>query len=398
MSSDGPTGISRSNDIRLRIGVISHDFPTERYPFRGVYIRDELNHLAEYIDIRLIAPYLNRYWWFRDRGGTSALYPVRRPFAPVLPHGPWQRYTPTALAVTLARAGRGWFDDRQLVHVHNAYPDGVAAVRAFGGRLPVVVTTHGSDINHFITNPSLRPLIVKALNRSAAVIAVGTELKRTIRTLGVSAPVTVIPNGLDPDVFHPGDRNEACAVLGVPDDRPRILFVGYFTAVKGIDNLLKAMPAVLAAHPDVELVLVGARPDGDNTEPSRRLAESLGIAHVMKIVPAVPHETLARWYTASDVLVLPSHREGFGMVAAEALACGRPVVATRSGGPEDIVVDGCGALVPTRDPDALAAGIIRVLSGQGIMPAGELAASAHSRFSYDRVSRDILAVYRSVLE
>ena len=99
----------------------------------------------------------------------------------------------------------------------------------------------------------------------------------------------------------------------------------------------------------------------------------------------------------SALLVLPSRAESFGAVLVEALACGTPVVATRCGGPEDIVRDGLGVLVPSGDPDALGHGILAVLKGRGSYTPEKLRRDALMRFSWDRIVNDVHSVYRAVV-
>ena len=158
------------------------------------------------------------------------------------------------------------------------------------------------------------------------------------------------------------------------------------------------MPIVLKIYPDCELILLGARPGSKDITRYDKLIKSVGIEDIVKIVTIVPHKELPVWFRASDIMVLPSIHEGFGLVAAEALACGRPVVATKCGGPEDIVKEGLGILVPPGDFEALGEGIVSVLDGDEIISSTAMAQSIHDRFSYNIISRKIVSVYKDILE
>jgi glycosyltransferase involved in cell wall biosynthesis len=250
----------------------------------------------------------------------------------------------------------------------------------------------------FAEKRNLRPGIVDSLNKAAAVICVSESLKTRLGELGVRTVCEVIPNGVDTDIFSPVDRAEACRKLGFDPNRPRVLFVGNFVKVKGIDYLIRAMPSVLKSYSGCELILLGASPDQADASPYRSQIGEAGISGSVKVVSRVPHDELPSWMQASDMLVLSSIKEGFGLVAAEALACGIPVVATRSGGPESIVADGQGYLVPPCDHEALAEAIKRTLDGDGIKAPAMLADSAHERFSMESVCTRIMDVYTGTAE
>ncbi len=383
----------------MRIGVVSHLFPTARRQLFGIFVKDELDHLARRLDVRLIAPVPTRNWLDRGvRRAENVTYPVLRPLTLSFPRWFWQRYYPASMAFTLGRSVcKRFFSDCDLVHAHNAFPDGVAAVKAFSGRMPVVITVHGSDINLFAMKERLRPEIVDALNRAKRIICVSTSLRDTVKRLGVTTDTEIIPNGVDTGLFVPGERTGACIETGLDPNRPRVLFVGNFRPVKGIEYLIRAMSRVLKSYPDCELVLIGAHPGTADQTLYRKQIISAGIRHAVRIVNAVPHEKLPQWMQASDLLVLPSLHEGFGLVAAESLACGRPVVATRSGGPEDIVENGLGVLVPIGDHEALGTAIEQVLEGNGIVSADHMAETIRSRYSFDSISERIVALYKKVL-
>jgi len=276
------------------------------------------------------------------------------------------------------------------------FPDGVAAVKAFANEYPVVITIHGSDVNHFAMKPDLKPDIICALNTAKKVICVSENLAKTVKMLGVASETVVIPNGVDAAVHSPGSKIDASKLLGLEPQRPRIMYAGNFVAVKGVKYLIRAMAQVLKEIPGCELVLIGARPGRADKSRYRGLIESAGIGHAVKIIERVPHESLPLWIHASDLLALPSISEGFVLVAAEALACRRPVVATISGGPEDIVVEGTGVLVSPKKPDEIAEALLKVLAGDGILSPESLAESARERFSYEIITEKIISVYKDV--
>ena len=383
----------------MKIGVVSTLFPGRRNPHLGIFVSDELDNLVRYhgCDFKVIAPLPNHRALGEKRKVTAAAgYPVIRPFVCAFSRMFMQKYYPASLTRVLGKR-TSFFADRDIVHAHNAYPEAIAAVNAFGDHLPVVVTVHGSDINHFAEQPHLRPAIIRALNTADQIIAVSNDLARKVRTLGVTTDVTVIPNGIDTALFQPGAKAAASAELGLDPGRPRILFAGNFLPVKGIEYLVQAMPAVLERVPDCELVLLGAQPGTGDRERYMEPMRASGVHSSVTVADRVAHECLPVWFRAADVFVLPSIHEGFGLVAAEALACGRPVVATRCGGPEDIVREGTGFLAPPRDPEGLADALVHALSGDGIMTSGEISEFAGRIFSYQHVADNIHEVYSRIL-
>jgi D-inositol-3-phosphate glycosyltransferase len=169
--------------------------------------------------------------------------------------------------------------------------------------------------------------------------------------------IATIPCGVDTDLFSPGDRADARRQLGL-DDRPLLLWVGRIAPIKGLDTLLGAVARLRDGGHDIQLLIVG----GDADEPTdghetslRQRIERLRLEDTVRLVGPQPQSVLPTYYSASDVTVLPSYYESFGMVALEAMACGSPVVASRVGGLVTTVRDGVtGFLVPDGDVGALA--------------------------------------------
>lgn len=382
----------------MNLGVVSQLYPTRRQPSAGIFVREQLDCLAPHVGIKLISPIRNQYWPGETHAGTAdAGYPFIRPFMLSFPRWFKQHLYPASMALTLSRS-RDFFAGCDLVHAHYAFPDAVATVLTFGARLPIVVTVHGSDVNLFAMKPRLQPAIVEALNAARTIISVSRSLAVSLRRIGVTSGIEIIPNAINTARFTPGDRRESCLRLGLDPERPRLLFIGNFYPVKGIEYLLRAFPEVLRCHPECELALVGCTPGGHDAQKYLELARSLGVQDSMTIREQTAHDAVPLWMRSADVFVLPSLAEGFGIVAAEALACGTPVVATRCGGPEDIVGEGHGFLVPPKDPGSLAEAILRAMDRDGIEPPSVLAASVRARFSEESVIRRILEVYRRVLD
>jgi len=169
--------------------------------------------------------------------------------------------------------------------------------------------------------------------------------------------VATIPCGVDTDLFVPGERAEARRRLGL-DDRPVLLWVGRLAPIKGLDTLLDAVARLRTTGQDPRLLIVGGdadEPPNDHEASLRRRIALLALEDSVRFVGPQPQSVLPLYYVASDVTVLPSYYESFGMVALEAMACGSPVIASRVGGLVTTVRDGVtGFLVPDSDVAALA--------------------------------------------
>lgn len=381
----------------MKIGVLSHMFPTKRYPHSGVFVKDTVDRLISHVDVDVVAPLPNFNWFGEEHSLTDSCgYEVKRPFVLAFPRYFFQRLYPASMAAAV----KPYIDDGvrkwDVVHAHAAFPDGVAAVKAVNGRRPVVLTVHGSGINVFAHKPALRGGICDALRRTDAIVCVSADLQQSIRDLGVDTYTKVIPNGVNTDIFRPIPHAEACEYTGLSTDRPRIIFIGNMLPIKGIPNLIDAMKYVVRVTPDCELVIIGGVPGRKTFDDYTRMIADAGLERSVTIKTRLPHSELPWWICASDVLTLPSIREGFGLVAAEALACGRPVVATRCGGPESIVGDGEGFLVPVGDSQALAEALLIVLRGGQLHTPEDLSHSVSERFSFDSVIRQLVDLYRLV--
>ena len=238
--------------------------------------------------------------------------------------------TPLAYAGLLGRTlARGRRRRPDVVYAHFLVPPGL--IGAAVGR-PLVVTAHGQDVENARRHALLRLATRVVLRRAATVVCVSQFLADR---LGV--PAEVIDCGVDTDRFRPAER--------AAGGGPRFLFVGSLTPRKNVGRLLEAF----ARLGEGSLTIVGAGPLAEEL----RAAAPAGVRFAGRVSP----ERLVEEIHAHDVVCQPSLVEPQGQVLLEALACGRPVVATRVGGPAEIVTPACGVLVDPLDVDAIAAGM-----------------------------------------
>lgn len=363
------------NDARsdVRVLVVTKVFPNELTPSEAPFNRHQFAALNRHCHVEVLAlvPWFPGARWVGRRlpAGQLAGLPARWEVDGLEVHHPRVLYVPrigrglSRLTYTLsllpdALRRRGRVD---VVLGAFGYPDAWAAV-ALSSLLgiPAVVKVHGTDVNVFGRQRLARHLRW-TFERSYAVVAPSRQLVARAVELGADPQTSrVVPNGVDISRFRPQDRREARAALGHPEDLPTILFVGRLEPEKGTDDLLTAVALLVAQHPRLRLVLIG---DGKfhRNRAYRARARDLGVQAAF--LGPQPHDSVATWLAACDLLALPSWAEGTPNVVLEALASGRPVVATAVGGIPDAVHDPClGALVPPRSPVHLAAALEHVLS------------------------------------
>ena len=223
--------------------------------------------------------------------------------------------------------------------------------------------------------------------------------------MGVAtAKVCTIPPGVDLELFQPAPRVACRSALGIAPDERVVLFVGRIDPIKGIDTLIEAADLLLShgsVAPRPTFLIVGGDlgPDGAPVGPLARVAATIderGIADHIRLVGSRPQDQLPLFYSAADVVAVPSRYESFGLVAVEALACAAPVVASRVGGLRFTIDEGAtGLLVKPQSPLALAAGIEEILADDALRAAMSAAARPSvARYDWPTVAGQVMHVYR----
>ena len=215
-----------------------------------------------------------------------------------------------------------------------AYPDGWAAMHAARRLgLPLVLKLHGSDINVQPADKVRRPLISRALAGADQVVAVSGSLAQRAVELGARPEAThVVPNGVDAGLFHPADKAQCRAMLGLPQDARIVLFVGHLVEIKDPLTILEAVAGVDKAL----LVMVG---QGPLKEALRQKAASSAMENRLILAGEQPLERVPQYMAAADCLCLASRAEGSPNVVREALSCGLPVVASDVGDIAQVITD-----------------------------------------------------------
>jgi glycosyltransferase involved in cell wall biosynthesis len=288
-----------------------------------------------------------------------------------------------------------------LVHAH-FWMSGLASVAA-AGDIPVLQTFHalGSVKRRHQgaadTSPPQRVELERALCRNVAhVVATCSDEVFELRRLGLTSErVSIVPCGVVTAVFTPRGP------VAPRSDRPRLLVLGRLVERKGQDDAVRALTAV----PDAELVVVGG-PEADRLDADpevqrlREVASAAGVGDRLVFTGSVSRADVPAWVRSADVVLAVPWYEPFGITPLEAMACGKPVVATAVGGLVDTVVDGVtGALVPPRDPAALGEAVAALLADEERRAAYGAAGvrRARARYRWSRVVADTEAVYRQVL-
>ncbi len=279
----------------------------------------------------------------------------------------------------------------QIIHAHWWLPGGlVGALEALLTRAPLVITTHGTDVEMLRRTRWAIPLARFVFARARAVTCGSTYLREQLLMLGAAdaARVFVIPMPVSAEFENRKSEMEK--------RKSKILTIARLTPQKSIDTLIAALALLRARGGTAQLTIIG---DGPERAALEKQAGDLNLQDSVIFLGALPQKELPPHYATCAVFVLPSLREGMGLVLAEALLCGAPVIAANSGGVTDIVKDGeTGLLVPERDARALADAIEKILNDRAL--AARLASNGRAwvreRFTRECVAAQFAEVYGRV--
>jgi glycosyltransferase involved in cell wall biosynthesis len=369
----------------MKIAVLTSLYPSAVRPVEGIFAERrwvgmrERGHAPRIVHPLPWAPPFGARTWGEIRRmaprETREGLAIERPRYLHLPRRPRRNARAFARAGVRAVLAGGRPD---VVVADYAWPAGWAALELAEFEIPCVISGRGSDVLQVSGEAGLGAELARALAAAGHWCGVSRDLVAAMdRLAGRPGRGVLVQNGVDLELFAPLDRRSARAALGLPAEGPLVVVVGHLIERKDPLLALEVLALLARDRPGLAAAFVG---EGELRGPLLARAQELGLAGRVRCAGRAAPEELARWYAASDALLLTSRREGRPNVVLEALACGRPVLATAAGGTGELLEGLPGMLAETREPDALARALAELLDAR--WPAERLRAHA-ARFSWD---------------
>lgn len=304
----------------------------------------------------------------------------------------------TALASKLVDVVR--YENLDLLHVHYAIPHATVAymakkiLLAEGRYVPVVTTLHGTDITLVGHNKEFAPVVEFGINKSDGVTAVSQNLKnQTNEYFDIKDDIRVIYNFIDFERFKPTDKNHFKKALA-PDGEPILTHVSNFRKVKRVDDVVKVFARIYQEKP-CKLLLIGDGPERRNVEETCR---EIGLCHEVRFLGK--QDAVEEILNISDLFILPSANESFGLAALEAMACKVPVISSNAGGIPEINIHGeTGFLSEIGDTEDMAKNALKILKSEETLERFKMNALAQAkRFDIQNILPQYEAYYEEVIE
>lgn len=369
----------------MKILIMPSWYPTKEKPLSGIFFKEQAQALARRGHDVAIAV-------MRSDGGKTVSCDVTREgnFREYIFHHAPMRFHLTYFRVVhyLCRFVRAEFPEGKpdVIHVHSAgYLKYARALRFLFG-IPIVVTEHATMYERRLWSEKRLRRISRDLSASDAVIAVGPGLKKCIQPLCPKKDVLVIPNMVSEAFFE--RRRET-----IPAKPFRFVSVAILNRKKGLDILLRSFAKLMETHPDTTLTICGG---GADAEELLTLAGQLNLADKVTFTGAVTREECARQLCRSHAFILPSRFETFGIVYIEAMACGLPVIMTKTSAWELLVRPETGLAVEIEDVDGLAAAMASMMENYGSYDPDTIVGYCRNRFSENAVCAELERVYEKV--
>ena len=386
--------------MKKKVLFVPSWYPSDDDPITGIFVEEQAVTLSREFDVAVLIPemalwrnLINPHAPDKSVKTERAGLPVYREFArPLVPHGPESVAHATYIRAAqngFKKVAREW-GTPDVIHAHSVLPGGWAAV-AVGKRhgIPVVLTEHSSPYTMHFGTELRRRLVPETLKRVDRVIAVSTALAKQLLEVQPGLQVELIGELVRTSFFVPRDGAGA-----ERRTKKRFFVAARLSKEKGLDHLIEAVHLLLDKGTNsFELVIGG---DGPERQKLEQMVHTLGVADYCRFLGALNREQVRESMQDCDVFVLSSLRETFGIVVGEAMACGKPVIATRCGGPEFIVNEQNGVLVDLGSPHALAGAMEDFVAERMTFDPRAVRESVVSRFSPEAFIRNITAVYESV--
>ena len=307
------------------------------------------------------------------------------------------QYPPYDIALASKMADVIKEEKLDVLHVHYAIPHAVCAVLArdmCGENIGIVTTLHGTDISVLGEDSTLQQAIKYGIDRSDIVTTVSDALKvETYERIETTKPIETIYNFVDEDVFHPMDGSKLKQQFGIREDERVLIHISNFRKIKNIPDIIDAFMKVREAMP-AKLLLVG-----DGPEKHRVMDKLRDMPYKSDVLFLGKQENIAELFSISDLKLLLSEKESFGLVLLEAMACGVPGIGTNIGGIPEVIEHGTnGYLVELGDVDAVAQYAIELLSDEDKLTQFRMNAldTVQTKFKSEKIIEQYEKIYEKL--
>ena len=308
-------------------------------------------------------------------------------------------YPPYELALASKLVDVVSYEQLDILHVHYAIPHASAAYMAKqilasnGIHIPVVTTLHGTDITLVGKDRTYKPVVTFSINQSDGVTAVSQDLKNdTCKFFDIKKDIKVIPNFIDLNRFQHKAQNHFKIAIA-PNEEKIIVHTSNFRKVKRVPDVVKIFAKILEKIP-AKLLLAGDGPERSEVE---QLVRELNLKDSVRFLGKL--DAVEEILSVSDLFLLPSETESFGLAALEAMACKLPVISSNAGGIPELNIDGVtGFLNEVGDIDGMAANAIHILENQERLDAFKARALAHAKtFDIALIMPQYEAFYQEII-
>lgn len=316
-----------------------------------------------------------------------------------VPAYPLFQFPPYELALTSKMVDIVQNEKLDVLHVHYAIPHASAAfmakqiLRTRSIQIPVVTTLHGTDITLVGKDASFEPVVTFSINQSDGVTSVSDDLRReTYEYFAIEKDITVIPNFIDLQRFRKQEKSHFRAAIA-PEGEKLLIHTSNFRTVKRVEDVLRIFVGVREQIP-AKLLLVGDGPDRNRME---KLARDLDVHRDLRFLGKL--EAVEEVLSVSDLFLMPSENESFGLAALEAMACEVPVVSTNAGGIPELNVHGVtGTISDIGDVDDMVKNALYVLNDENL-PRFKAAARARAEeFAVEKIVPKYEECYQRAIE
>lgn len=348
----------------MNILKVSNMYPSVSDPADGIFVRDEVLALRNKMSITILIPRLWVPFFHPKYQSDSDQLPIDD-FAKTFRYfsaPAWK--LPKIAGRTIGRGIKNELNNRlpDVLHIHGAFPCSLALPYIDLHKLSVVVTIHGSDWYKAIRFSGLKKLLIDSLSRADAIVTVGDKLKKDIAQASPKLEhlLQSIPHGILSNHFPLcSDRQHAKEKAGLNPGKKLLFTAANRMPEKGIDVYLQAIAESQSLR-ETSIIIAGKKGPDDYEYYLQKIMTDYGLYNVT-LLGSLRREELIRYYHAADIYVQPSRSEGFGLAILEAACTGCPVVATKSGGPEQTVTPVIGLLAEAGNPGSLAESIEKML-------------------------------------